>query len=232
MNRMLPKQPDEMPYAMAESIAFAIAGSIVTKDTRQKHVGLVYRAHNSRIMLLHLGWHHKLYHEEWDGKYHWLELNGLDRELQETFADWAVMVADASPGTPIPYSVIFRPGRNFDQDGHFINLNDGSGLTCATFLLALFSDFDLPLVDISDWPASRKGDFTWLRKILKLLRKYEVRRNRMPKWEWLEQFRNRHQLKRFRPEEVFVTAALFFGEPLKFSVVESAGSKVNAVIPD
>lgn len=229
---MHPKLPNEMPQAMTESIAFAIAGSIVTQDIRQKHVGLVYRAHNSKIMLLHLGWHHTLRHDEWDGKYHWLELSGLDRELQETFADWAVMVANASPGTPIPYSVIFRPERNFDQNGHFINLNDGSGLTCATFLLALFNDYDLPLIDISDWPESRKGDLTWLRRILNALRNSVVRSNKMPAWEWLEQARHRHQLKRFRPEEVFATAALFSGEPLSFSVVESAGSKVNATIPD
>jgi hypothetical protein len=54
----------------------------------------------------------------------------------------------------------------------------------------------------------------------------------MPAWEWLEQVKHRHRLKRFRPEEVFATAALFSGEPLNFSVVESAGSKVNAAIPD
>ena len=222
---MIPKLPDEMPQAMTESIAFAIAGSNVTGDTKQKHVGLVYRAHNSKIMLLHLGWHHQLHHHEWDKKYHWLELNGLELELQETFADWAVMVANASPGTPIPYSVNFRQDRNFDQKGHFINLNDGSGLTCATFLLALFSDYELPLIDISDWPESRKGDLAWLRRILKKLRRH------VPKWDWLEQVKHRHRLKRFRPEEVFATAALFSGEPLNYSVIEEAGSKVNTKIP-
>ena len=122
---MQPKRPDEMPQAMAESIAFAIAGSAVTHDTRQKHVALAYRANNSKVMLLHLGWHHSLYHQEWTGPYQWLEVRGLDREVQETFADWAVLVAEASPGTPIPYSIIFHPAKNFDAEGHFINQNDG-----------------------------------------------------------------------------------------------------------
>lgn len=220
-----------MPQAMSESIAFAIAGSIVTRDTNQKHIALIYRANNFKVMLLHLGWHHQLCHHEWDEKYHWLEFNGLDRELQETFADWAVMVANASPGTPIPYSVIFRPDKNFDQNGHFINLNDGSGLTCATFLLALFNDYNLPLINISDWPESRENDLKWLRKILKMLRNTVVKSENMPKWEWLEQFRHRHRLKRFRPEEVFATAELFSGEPLSFSVLEKAGCKINSIIP-
>ncbi len=227
---MQPKHPDEMPQAMAESIALAIVGSAVTHDTRQKHVALAYKADNSKVMLLHLGWNHLLYHQEWPGMYQWLEVRGLDRELQETFADWAVLVANASPGTPIPYSIIFYPGQNFDVDGHFINQNDGSGLTCATFLLALFSDYNLPLVDIDSWPESRSGDLTWVRKILKMLRK-EVRLNRLPAWGWIEQAKRRHKLKRFRPEEVFVTAAMYSGEPLKFSDVESAGCRVKALIP-
>lgn len=226
---MQPKQPDEMPQAMAESIAFAIVGSAATRDTRQKHVALVYKADNSKVMLLHLGWHQSLYHHEWQGKYQWLEVRGLDRELQETFADWAVLVADASPGIPIPYSIIFNPGQNFDVDGHFINRNDGSGLTCATFLLALFNDYHLPLIDIDSWPESRSGDLTWVRTILKKLRE-EVLLNRLPAWEWVEQAKRRHKLKRFRPEEVFVTAAMYSGDPLKFSVVESAGRTINALI--
>lgn len=225
-NRMHLKRPDEMPQAMAESIAFAITG-----DRQQRHVGMVYRDHNAKTMLLHLGWHRLLRHHEWDGNYHWMELSGLDRELQETLADFAVFVADAHPGSPIPYSVIFREGRYFDANGQFINMNDGSGLTCATFLLAIFSDFGLPLIDAPGWPASRKGDFTWLRDILKKLKIHEVLRHKMPAWEWLEQVRYRHRLKRFRPEEVFATADLFIGEPLRFSDVEPAGIAVNAALP-
>ena len=212
---------------MAESIAFAITG-----DRRQRHVGMVYRSHNAKTMLLHLGWHRSLRHHEWEGEYHWMELGGLDRELQETLADYAVFVADAHPGSSIPYSVIFREGRHFDANGQFINMNDGSGLTCATFLLAIFSDFGLPLIDVSGWPASRDGDFTWLRDILHKLRIYEVLKNKMPTWEWLEQVRYRHHLKRFRPEEVFATAALFVGQPLSFFDVEPAGMAVAAVLPD
>lgn len=228
---MTPRLPDEMPQAMTESIAFVIAGSCVTRDVRQKHVGLAYRDGNSNVRLLHLGWHRMLFHEGWPGKYHWLELAGLDRELQETFADWAVIVAGAHLESPIPYSIIFRAGRNFDPQGHFIDLGDGSGLTCATFILALFGDFGLPLVDVSSWPVSRNGDFSWLRKILRNLKVYDVLKDKMPAWIWLEQARRRHSVKRFRPEEVFATAALYFGEPLHFSVVEPAGAAVNSAVP-
>lgn len=211
---------------MVESIAFAISG-----NRQQRHVGMAYRSHNAKTMLLHLGWHRRLYHHEWDGQYYWMELGGLDYELQETLADFAVFVADAHPGNPIPYSVIFREGKYFDSNGQFITLNDGSGLTCATFLLAIFSDFGLPLIDVSGWPTSRKGDFNWLREILHKLKISAVLKNTMPAWEWLEQVKYRHRLKRFRPEEVFVTAALFTGQPLSFSDVEPAGITVSAALP-
>lgn len=219
-----------MPTAMSESIAFAIAGSSVTGDSRQKHVALVYRAENSNLMLLHLGWHHLLCHERWNGAYYWQEFVGLERELQETFADWVALVADVAPGSPIPYSIIFRPGRNFDVAGHFIHQNDGSGLTCATFLLALFSDFDLPLIDVLGWPDSRSGDLTWVRKILRMLRK-QINLNLLPRWVWIEQAKQRHRLRRFRPEEVFVTAALFTGKPLQFVDIKADSVAVNSAIP-
>lgn len=222
---MVPKKPDENPKSMEQSIAFGIAGSVVTGDKRQKHVALIYRAHNSRIMLLHLGWHHFLRHHEWDAQYYWLELTGLDQELQETFADWAVLVAGAAPGNPIRYSVVFNPDSNFDADGRFIDRKDGSGLTCATFLLALFNDYSIPLIDVREWPASRPGDFSWTRRILKLLRKY------VTSWEWLEQVKRRHLLQRFRPEEVFASAGLYQGVPLKFADVEGDGRTLLQFLP-
>lgn len=223
MTSMVPKKPDDLLDAMEQSIAFGING-----DRRQRHLALIYRAHNSKVMLLHLGWHHRLAHEEWNCEYHWMELSGLDLELQETFADWAVQVAGASPGSPIPYSVYFRPCSNFDSEGRFIQREDGSGLTCATFVLALFGDFNLPLIDVDSWPVSRPGDFAWVRRILGLLR----RRSRMEKWLWLEQVRRRHALKRFRPEEVFATAGVFEGIPLLFPQVEREGRRVVALLSD
>lgn len=224
---MQPRHPNEMPDEMSESMAFVISGS----RNGQKHVGMAYRGHNARVMLLHLGWHRLLYHHEWDGRYYWMELCGLDRELQETLADFAVLVANAHPGEPIPYSVIFREGKYFDADGHYIDANDGSGLTCATFLLAIFSDFGLPIIDRAGWPASRQGDFSWLRTILHALKIHEVLKNKMPAWKWLEQVRYRHSLKRYRPEEVFASAGMFVGDPLSFSDLESAGIAVVAALP-
>lgn len=220
------QSPSSTPVANHSSIAIGIAGSIVTGDTAQKHVALIYRAEHSEPRLLHLAWHQKLIHEPWDGKYHWIEFSGVDVELQETFADWAVLVAGASHDPPIPYSVVFSPDKNFEVDGRFIDRKDGSGLTCATFLLALFADYGLPLVQTDTWPKSRAGDFKWVRKILHHLR----RRVGLP--HFMEQVRRRRELRRFRPEEVFATAGLFAGVPLRFDAVDPVARDLLTKLPN
>lgn len=218
---MIPKSPSDLELGITQSIAFGIAGSVVTRDPNQKHIALIYRSHTKKLMLLHLGWHHQLHHTDWDSNYQWLEFDGLDIELQESFADWAVLVAGAEPGNPIPYGLVFNGDKSFDEKGQFIDHRDGSGLTCATFLLALFSDFGLPLVNLADWPIKRGGDYSWVRKILS-----KLRRGYLSNSEWLEQVMRRHSLKRFRPEEVFVTASYFSGSPLEFNIIESEGRRV------
>jgi len=220
------KAPSSTPLAHGCAIAIGIAGSQVTHSTTQKHVALIYRKESSNEpWLLHLGWHENLCHEPWNSQYHWLEVEGIDIELQETFADWAVIVAGTPANNNIPYSVIFNPEDNFDSDGQFLNRNDGSGLTCATFLLALFADFSLPLIVTSSWPLSRPGDFTWLRKILNQLRKYVT----LP--HFMEQVRRRHALQRYRPEEVATAAHIFRGEPLQFAAVDAHCQQLAPLLP-
>lgn len=221
-------------------LALAIAGSVVTHDKRQKHLALAYVANYPdsersdevhakvlpRVMMLHLGWHNCLFHEAWNPEYYSIEFAGIDPELQETFADWAQIVAKMGRDFPIPYSINFEPGPYFDPSGKFIKSEPGAGLTCATFVLALFADFQLALIDVESWPINRDSDFLWLRNILHKLRRFITPRH------FLEQVRRRHSLKRFRPEEVFATAGLFQGSPLTFLEIEPLGKEyLKEIVP-
>lgn len=188
-------------------------------------MALIYRSIDGDPWLLHLGSHHDLKHEQWNCQYHWIEFSGLDVEVQENFADWAVLVAGAALSTPIPYSVILSGDRNFASSGHYIERADGSGLTCATFLLALFADFGLPLLDQTSWPRSRPGDAEWALKLLNALRQFFE----LP--HYLEQLRQVYDLKRFRPEEVLVTAPLYAGVPLHFNVVNPLAQECLVQLP-
>lgn len=217
--------PSTTPLDASSSIAIGIAGEIVTNDKGQKHVVFIHQNPQPDPWVLHLAWHQKLFHHPWDGRYHWVGLSKIDLELQETFSDWTRIVANGAQDSLIPYSVTFSPNSNFDAAGHFIDRKDGTGLTCSTFILAMFADFSLPLLRTDTWPTSRPGDFTWLRKMLKHLRKV------IPKSDFLQQVSRRHQLSRFRPEEVIAAATLFVGAPLTFSEVEPIAKKILLQVP-
>lgn len=178
-------------------------------------------------MLLHLGWHHQMHHEPWlNQDYYWLELGGIDPDLQEIFIDWVELIAIASKdGThPVPYSAIFRPSGNFDTSGHYIDKHDGTGLTCATFILAMFADFKFPLIEPETWP--RRGqDFRWFRKMFGKLRPY------VDRVELVKQYFRRRELKRFRPEEVVAAGGIFAGTPLPFPPVEAKTRELGPHFP-
>lgn len=221
--------PSETPLVGENSLAVAIAGSSITHDRGQRHVAFLYRHESKNLLLLHLGWHELVYYERWPAKhYSWLEIGGIDPEVQELFIDWVEIIAAAADDKtkPIPYSAIFRPAGNFDSSGHYIDKSDGSGLTCATFILAMFADYKMPLIDASSWP-KRIEDFTWFRKIWKKLR------TSFPelKITWIEQFKQRRNLKRFRPEEVVAAGSLYAGEPLAHDVVDKKVAQISASFP-
>jgi hypothetical protein len=138
---------------------------------------------------------------------------GIDPELCDYFIDWLNEVAQQSTTNPIPYSVIYQENRQFDLDGRFIPLNAGSGLTCATFLLALFVDYGFELLDIDSWPINRPGDRDWALGLLKTLAKT------ISNDSYLTQTQYARALKRLRPEEVLAAASLYRGAPLTFDEV-------------
>ena len=236
------KAPDEPPFQGRNSLAIAIAGCSVTCDVRQRHVAFLYRNSTNSPFLLHLGWHHIVTYEPWPARdYSWLELSGLDPELQELFVDWVEIIAVWSKnGThPIPYSAFFRPTGNFDSKGHFIDQHDGTGLTCATFILAMFADYELPLIDVSTWP-KRAQDFAWLLRIFRRLKRYFKNKGwldagvptaNLLRADLLRQFFRRRELKRFRPEEVISAGSIFKGAPLPFNNVDAQVAVLEPSLP-
>jgi hypothetical protein len=229
---LLKSSPNASPLTGNSSLAIAIAGSSVTRDFHQKHVALLYRDPDGRCLIVHQGWHNLFLHEDWTADFHWCELDQLDLELQETLIDYIVLVATQGERHPIPYSVSFDPELNFLETGEFKAWRKESGLTCATFILAMFKQFGLPLVIANSWPttAERNDDATWVIRILERLEEYG-RRASIPMPHVVPQRLQRHALRRFRPEEVVAAAIDYRGEPQHFTVVEPRGVEVLACAP-
>ncbi|WP_156480967.1 hypothetical protein [Variovorax sp. PAMC 28711] len=227
---MLIRPPEETPFTQKNVLGIAIAGSSLTRERGQRHVALVYKQASRALVMLHLGWNKTLLYQRWEARhYSWIEMDGIDPDVQELFCDWAEIVAISSRTGihPIPYSAFFRPTGNFDASGNFVNMQDGSGLTCSTFILALFSDYKLPLIDAASWPA-RIEDARWFRKIWGKLRRIDPI---LSKIDLILQFKRRRQLRRFRPEEVLAAGSLYSGSELNFASVSQRVSSFSTALP-
>ena len=213
------KQPSTEPLSDGSHIAFGI------KETgpNQRHVVLVFKsAKLNGTAILHHAWHKCTRVDEWDASYFTVGIRGLDPELQETFADWAEDIVGRIEETPIPYGVFYNLLANFNSETGYVDRDDHSGHTCATFLLDLFSSYKIPLLDLCTWPESRPGDAEWGAKIMGYLQNStDVAQDYLAL-----QYAYFAKMRRFRPEEIAGGAILFVGEKLPFDKVAPLGEYV------
>ncbi|WP_289242038.1 hypothetical protein [Delftia sp.] len=162
----------DLPFSSSgKSLALAINGGSRVNDLR--HLSFVYKTFNG-VKQLHLGFHRDLRWHDWRGKYHCYEFNGIDPIVQETFAEYLEALAAANFGEEcnISYSGVYEDDlRYFDGDMKYVDNGLGSGLTCATFVLAVMKAFGLQLVRAESWPRDREQDRRWLDWILGELRR-------------------------------------------------------------
>lgn len=222
------------PGCLAQQQEFTAALAIKrsTGDSKQKHVALLYRETDGADWLLHLGWHHILYHEPWTAEYHWIPFQHLESEVLDGLVDLAVIVARRPANRSIPYSAVYEPRQYFDHSGDYIRQADGDGLTCATFILALFRRWGLPLINESSWPEGREGDANWVLRIVRGLFKWsQSHQIEIPLPHFFAQLRQRWALRRYRPEEVCACAEIFQGKPLSFEQISPVSNLILQHLP-
>lgn len=161
------------------------------------HVGFLYKLDGEAPGVCHLAWHYDLRTGAPDDSYAWVQ-SGLD-EANRTFI--ALALADlAEHGTvAIPYSTTYE-GDYFEPGTlSYVRGEPGDGLTCATFVLAVFRAFGFELLDEGGWPA-RDSDDAWRRSVINLLEVHggghpDLRRH-------IEELSSSTRGVRYRPEEV------------------------------
>ncbi len=116
---------------------------------------------------------------------------------------------DQNKEKSIPYGFIYSGASVFNGDLKFKD-QEGAGLTCATFLLAFFSELGHDLIDIESWQ-SREDDETWQKYILSQLSSAlgEAKSKLMESDIGVAY--------RFRPEEVVGSYGGFEGDALDFN---------------
>ncbi|MCC6876912.1 MAG: hypothetical protein IT378_21585 [Sandaracinaceae bacterium] len=130
----------------------------------QRHTGAYYRAGDGRdgVWFLHLAFHREMQHEPAKAKYRWVEPVALDPTLRQFIGTLCRALASGSPDR-LPYG--FGVGRFDPSTGTFEQAGRRRGLTCATFVLALFAAYEIDLVDLDTWGA-RESDRDWQERIV------------------------------------------------------------------
>lgn len=158
----------------------------------QRHCGIIYRRTPQDLRFLHLAFHFDLRDDAFDRTYWWAP-SGLDPVNQRILAAFASLILMGDPAIPYGFD---SDGIVFDRTtGELYPPPVGKGLTCATFVLAVFRTYGFePLLDTS-WEA-RPDDAQWQQKILSWMEESNAAT------EHLDAIRAAGEALRYRPEEV------------------------------
>ena len=148
--------------------AVLIGRSPGTED--QHHIGIAHTTTDGRMTCLHLAWHHDLRSDLQIPNCFtlWVDPAAPSARLRQVAARCRHIWKVNGTGN-IPYA-FSSPDGAFDQSTHkFLLGPTRHGLTCASFVLAVFQVSGLSLINYDTWPRSREGDTEWQEKIIKAL---------------------------------------------------------------
>jgi hypothetical protein len=167
----------------------------------QQHVGIVYRDRDAGLVrFLHLADHHDLRHGNADPRYLGVRV-AINEDRLVQVAALCRMIWESN-GSHVPYG-FSAPWEAFDPaTGELLIGPSVNGLTCATFVLAVFHAAGLPLIRYRTWPVNRPGDVEWQQHVVQHL--------------WYSGAEDEHiqavsvdvGCVRFRPEEVAAAATM------------------------
>ena len=128
-----------------------------------------------------------------------------------------------------PYA--FRPGSaRIDKDTGEIDLGDGLGLTCSTFVLKVFEAAYVPLLDLTGWP-ERPDDNVRHEKLLKTMEDGIPGFSPPAEPEHIAALRAQLPCIRVRPEEVAACGMLDNNPLPTFPLVEPVGQWLLSQLP-
>lgn len=214
---------------LSENMYVAVA--IAEPDADQRHTGLFFRfSATDQHEFLHLAWHCQLRREMPGSEYVWIDPAISSRRLKQVAAICDQIATTNSP-EGIPYS-FGPPDDCFDEkDCRFLLGPTTTGLTCASFVLAVFHRAGLQLVKYKSWPKPSEEDVRWQHKILEALEKRRNRARNPVTDEHIQAVRSEvGNSSRYRPEHVAAAAVKFKSSPVNHRCVKRLGASIVAFI--
>jgi len=196
-----------------------IAVAIGAVDKNQYHIGILHRQEGKPPELLHLAWHYKLENESAlpaDFSI-WVKLN-IPSSRQCSIAALCRRIWKKQNQSGIPYA-FSSPEKSINlPTGRYLLGPSRFGLTCASFVLAVFDSAAFPLAEYATWPSDRLEDRQWQEKIIESLKKGASQ-------EHIQHVQDEIGTVRYRPEEVAASAA-FVPPAAIFKDAQEVGVKI------
>lgn len=204
--------PDKRSFDEVEDLGVVLRK---VNDSGQLHVGLLHKPDDKPPHVLHLQTHLDLRNEVPSAGYRWIQVD-LDDLNRRALVGLCEAIAGAQ--AKIPYGFAFN-GAYFSATGNFLEQGLGKGLTCATFIMAVFRTLHFETLKVSEW-RSREGDLEWQTEMVGHLRRKHG--------ELLADVVGNHiGDPRFRPEEA-AAGAVSSDRPLSFDDASKLGARIRA----
>lgn len=192
MNRVF-ATTEQSFFAQGNLVAVYLSGE------GQLHSGILLRDEEIEdAVLLHLCWHCKLTLNAPPSQYLWI-LPCINTRRSRQLAIYCRRLWRTNDRN-VPYA-FSCPNDIFDKEsGKFLLGKTKYGLTCSSFVLAVFLAQGIQLIDGTEWPR-RLGDIEWQKQILTMLKEHAAP-------EHIASVESEIGAVRYRPEEVAGAAAL------------------------
>jgi hypothetical protein len=207
----------DVPFMDSGHMAAAV---VCRTDHGNLHAGLLHRRAGQHPGVLHLGWQDHL-SEEWSWAKLWAVPETEPEKLRVAAGVCRRIMRVYKKRRAFPYALAWL-GSDFNSRGG-LRLKPGSkGLTCATFILAVFKTAGVELVLEEDWPIRTADD----RRFLELVAGFATD-------EHLEVLRSEVEAgcRRIQPHEV-VGACACTPLPAAFEPTKSAAEEVLRMLED
>ena len=205
----------QMPINMADFPITTIGLAMTRNRIGGSHIGIVYRVADT-LFLCHLPGPAGMVPDAQLGLNYWWEQAALDSDDAVIVVAFIRLMAKTKDRR-VPYGFGYS-GYYFDADGNWTRTDEpGAGLTCATFVMAIYQTLSLPLLEESTWKI-REEDEEDRRRLLDEMKQSLQMTD-------LQRFEPYIQGVRYRPEEV--GAGMMWNDPpLNFETAAATGEVI------
>ncbi len=157
-------------FDSSRNLGITLACFDIGEGRTQYHCGLIVTEQQSKTMHIHLASHMKLKCDDCSDKgklkhYFWIDPAFTSRKLLFV-SRMALLISKEHPRGNVPYG-FSRPINVIDKSSGSISLeNTQAGLTCASFVIAVFDAIGIQLVDIDTFIENEHQNTEWQQLII------------------------------------------------------------------